>query len=90
MKRLNNDDQTHVPLLRVRQLAMIVAVGALLVAGPLTAVWKQASITQISIQQKRLSDSLAVLNKQAAQLRLSIDKLYATSRIETIARTCRG
>ncbi len=83
-------EQNHreAPLLKVRHLAGMSALIALLIAGPLGIVWKQVYITQTSVRQNRLADSLALLSKQVAQLRLSVEKLSSTSRIESIARQC--
>ncbi len=86
MKQPRYHRQHTIPLLRMRHLAAIAAVVALMVAGPLCIVWKQVYINQLSIQQLAVSDSIAVLGKQAARLRLCMDKLSATGRIETIAR----
>jgi cell division protein FtsL len=89
-KLTNNNNLEQVPLLRLRHLAGMVVLVALMVAFPLGIVWKQVYITQTSVRQNRLSDSLAALNKQAAQLRLFVEKLSGTSRIESIARQCLG
>ena len=76
------------PLLKVRHLGGMIIAVSLMVALPLGIVWKQVYITQTSMRQDRLSDSLNVLNKQAAQLRLQVEMLSRTSRIELIARQC--
>lgn len=89
-KRRNENARERAPLLRVRHLAGIVAIIALFIAGPLGIVWKQVYITQNSVRQEHLSDSLLVLNKQEAQLRLTVEKLSGTARIESIARKCLG
>ena len=86
MQQQKNDRQKKAPLLRIRHLAVIAGAVALLAAGPLGMVWKQVYITQLSMRGGAVSDSAAVLGKQAAQLRLSIDNLSGTGRIETIAR----
>jgi cell division protein FtsL len=90
MNKRKNENHGQTPLLRVRHLAGIIAIIALFIAGPLGIVWKQAYITQNSVQQERLSDSLMVLGKQAAQLRLYVEKLSSTARIESIARKSLG
>lgn len=86
MRNRKNNGAGRAPLLRVRHLVIMTIGIALLIAAPLCIVWKQAYITQLSIRRVALADSVAVLTKQAAQLHLSIDKLSATERIETIAR----
>jgi cell division protein FtsL len=89
-KRKGKADRRSTPLLKVRHLAGIIAIIALFIAGPLGVVWKQVYITQSSVRQEHLSDSLAVLKKQATQLRLSIEKLSSSTRIESIARKSLG
>ena len=88
--RKKRADREAPPLLRVRHLAGIIAAISILIAGPLGIVWKQAYITQNSVRQEHLADSLAALGKQAAQLRLYVEKLSSTARIESIARRCLG
>jgi cell division protein FtsL len=86
MKQRKENIRKAAPLLKVRHLAVIVAGVALFIAGPLGMVWKQVYINQMSAHQSALSDSLLVLNKQAARLRLTVEKFSSTSRIESIAR----
>jgi cell division protein FtsL len=86
MNKRRSENVTEAPLIKVRHLGVMIACIALMIALPLGVVWKQVYITQSSVLQNRLTDSLATLTKQAAQLRLSVEKLSSTSRIETIAR----
>jgi cell division protein FtsL len=81
-----NDRLKRPPILRIRHLAVMAGLVAALIAGPLGMVWKQVYITQLSMQRGAVSDSVSALRKQTAQLRLSVDKLSETSRIETMAR----
>jgi cell division protein FtsL len=90
IKRNKGNDKARAPLLRVRHLAGIAVAITLMVAIPLGIVWKQVYITQTSVRHDRLSDSLAILGKQMAQLRLNVEKLSSTSRIESLARECLG
>jgi len=69
----------------MRHLAVIAFFVGIMAVGPLCIVWKQVYITQLSIRQKAVSDSVAILSRQSAQLRLSIDRLSETGRIESIA-----
>jgi cell division protein FtsL len=85
-KREKKNWRERAPLLKVRHLGGMILAVSLMVALPLGIVWKQVYITQTSMRQDRLSDSLNVLNKQAAQLRLQVEMLSRTSRIELIAR----
>jgi cell division protein FtsL len=64
--------------------AGVIAV-ALVVLFPLLTVWKQAYITGASITQKELSDSVAVLSRKAAALRMTAQELSSNERIEQIA-----
>jgi cell division protein FtsL len=86
MKQQNINSNNKIPIMRMRHLAVIAFFVGIMAAGPLCIVWKQVYITQLSIRQKAVSDSVAVLSKQSAQLRLSIDRLSETGRIENIAR----
>jgi cell division protein FtsL len=88
MNKRNTEQSREAPLLKVRHLAVMTAFIALLIALPLGIVWKQVYITQTSVRQNRCADSLVVLTKRAAQLRLSVEKLSSTYRIEAIARQC--
>jgi cell division protein FtsL len=85
-KQKKGYNKGQAPLLRVRHLAGIAVAITFMVAAPLGIVWKQVYITQTSMRQDRLSDSLIILGKQAAQLRLGVEKLSSTSRIESFAR----
>jgi cell division protein FtsL len=88
MNKRQSEHPREAPLLKVRHLAAMTVVIAILIAMPLGIVWKQVYITQSSVRQNRFSDSLLVLTKQVSQLRLSVEKLSSTSRIESIARQC--
>jgi cell division protein FtsL len=74
------------PLLRMRHMPGIIAFVAVLVIGPLLVVWKQVYITEVSMKQTALADSLKVLSKETAGLRFAAEKLSSTGRIESIAR----
>ena len=80
------DEIKNGPLLRLRHIPAIVICLGLLIAGPLCIVWKQVFINELSIHGKTLSESIIVLNRETAQLRLMVEKLTSTHRIETIAR----
>ena len=89
-KQNKGNSKAQAPLLRVRHLAGIAVAITLMVAAPLGIVWKQVYITQTSVRKDRLSDSLLILGKQATQLRLYVEKLSSTPRIESIARQSLG
>ncbi|MBN1980313.1 MAG: cell division protein FtsL [Chitinivibrionales bacterium] len=52
---------------------------------PLTQVWKQSYITQISLRQQSLKDSCAQLSSQLKALTLEAAELSKNERIEAIA-----
>jgi cell division protein FtsL len=88
MNKRHDEQIREAPLLKVRHLAGMTVCIALVIALPLGVVWKQVYITQSSVGLNRLSDTLALVTKQVAQLRLGVEKLSSTSRIEAIARQC--
>jgi len=78
------------PVLRFRQLFIGILCVVILIIWPMFMVWKQIYITNVSIRESALSDSLIVLTKEAATLRLYNEKLCSTQRIESIARKAIG
>jgi cell division protein FtsL len=80
---VNNDNS---PVVRMRHVVVLALFVTVLAAGPLCIVWKQVYITQLSIRQNSVADSVSILSKHAAQLRLTVDRLSETGRIEVIAR----
>lgn len=86
MERKKESSGKNGPLLRMRHMPGIIAFVAVLVMGPLLVVWKQVYITEISMKESALTDSLKVLSKETAQLRFAAEKLSNTGRIESIAR----
>ena len=78
------------PVLRLRQLATGILCVVILIIWPMFMVWKQICITNVSIRESALADSLIVLSKEAATLRLYHEKLASTQRIESIARNAIG
>jgi hypothetical protein len=75
------------PILHMR--LMIVGMGALalIIAGPLLLVWKQAYITSSSQRIEAMADTLSLLDKKIAALRLQCSYLSSNERIEKYART---
>ncbi|MBN2038237.1 MAG: cell division protein FtsL [Chitinispirillaceae bacterium] len=80
----------RVPLVRVRSMAVVLALIAAFIAVPLLLVWKQAFITSSSMKLEKMSDTLSVMNKKIATLKLTSDRLSANDRIESIAREALG
>jgi cell division protein FtsL len=80
----------RVPLVRVRPMAAVIVLIAAIIAIPLLLVWKQAFINSSSINLEKMSDTLSVMNKKIASLRLAGDRLSANDRMESIARDALG
>lgn len=74
------------PVLRLRELAVGIACIAFLIVWPLFMVSKQIFITNLSVRESALADSLAVAGKCLASLKLYNEKLSSTARIESITR----
>jgi cell division protein FtsL len=78
------------PVLKLRQLVTGILFVVILIIWPMFMVWKQIYITNVSIKESALADSLLVLSREAASLRVYNEKLASTQRIESIARTAIG
>lgn len=63
----------------------VILIFVLIVAFPLITVWKQAYITNSSMRQEVLADSIAVLKQEAALLKMEVEHLSSIERIECIA-----
>jgi cell division protein FtsL len=61
-----------------------------MIAGPLLMVWKQVYLTSASLKIDKLTDSIAVVTKEIATLRLKCEQLSSKERIEHIAQTALG
>lgn len=75
------------PIIKVRSVLGGIVVIGLLIAGPLLTVWKQVYINSTSMKLEALSDSLTVLNRQIAGLRMHCTQLSRNERIEQFARS---
>jgi len=80
----------HAPLVRVRFMAVVLAVITLGIAGPLLLVWKQAYIANTSMRIETMNDTVSALNKKIATLQLLRDRLSSNERIERVARVRLG
>jgi cell division protein FtsL len=76
--------------LPVRYVLVAAAVVGLLVTFPLLAVRKEVYITNSSLNQESLADSVAVLSRRATRLRMTAESLASNERIERIARQSLG
>jgi cell division protein FtsL len=86
MRKKKNTEKHTKPVLRLRLVIAGVAVLALLISGPLIAVWKQVYINNTSLQMDEMADSLILLKKQVAVLTLEYERLSGIERIEKIAK----
>jgi cell division protein FtsL len=78
------------PVLKLRQLVAAILFVIILIIWPMFMVWKQIYITNVSIKESALSDTIMTLSKQSATLRICNEKLASTQRIESIARSSVG
>jgi cell division protein FtsL len=78
------------PLVRVRFMAVVLAVITLGIAGPLLLVWKQAYIASASMRIETMNDTVSALNRKIATLQLLRDRLSSNERIERVARARLG
>ena len=74
------------PIIRFRSMLLWVAMLSIMISGPLLAVWKQVYINNASIRMSAMADSLVVLKKEEATLRLMVQRYSSTARIEQFAR----
>jgi cell division protein FtsL len=75
---------------KVLPLVLMGFVVTLVLCYPLIAVWKQVYITNASIKQEALADSLAVLKRQTARMKMEVEKLSSPGRIEKIGLEALG
>lgn len=78
------------PLIRLRSMLIGVGLLLLVISGPLLIVTKQVYITNASLRMDALSDSLKIMNKEIATLKLTCERLSSNERIEQFARESRG
>ncbi len=75
------------PVLRIRSIAFYAGMTACLISVPFLMVCKQVYITSASIRLERMNDSLSVLNREIAALRLKCERLSSKEQIEKIAQS---
>jgi cell division protein FtsL len=75
------------PLVRVRFMAVVMALVTLGIAGPLLLVSKQAYIASVSMRCEKMADTLSVLTSEISALRFRCNFLSSNERIERVART---
>jgi cell division protein FtsL len=88
--RLGSAAPAASPVLKLRQLVAGIFFVIILIIWPMFMVWKQIYITNVSIKESALSDTIMTLSKQSATLRICNEKLASTQRIESIARSSVG
>lgn len=74
------------PIVRFRSMAAGIVVVMGVIAVPLALVWKQSYITRASVRIEVMADTLSACNKRIAVLRLDLERLSRTERIEHFAR----
>jgi cell division protein FtsL len=79
-------DKVAAPIIRFRSMLAGVSIIAVLITGPLLMVWKQVYITSTSMDIEQMADSLGLLNKRIAELKLRCEWLSSNERIENIAK----
>lgn len=80
----SNESSRGIPF-QAGQIFMCSVIVALVIAFPLFTVWKKDYITEASIKQKSLADSVAVLSAKVAELRIAAASLASNERIELLA-----
>ncbi len=92
MKRKNRDKAKKKDISGFRELTralknfmIAAALVTIVIILPLSLVWKQVYITNISRYHDTLLDSLAVLNKEIDELNIKEEQLSSIKRIEYIA-----
>ena len=90
VKSKTPQERNHAPVLRLRELVVGIVCIAFLIIWPLFMVSKQIFITNLSMRESALADSLSLAGRELAALRLYNEKLSSTARIETITREHRG
>ncbi len=83
-KAIKDNGWRLVPLVKYFTAAVFLILAVVML--PLSMVWKQVYITDISKQHHALRDSLAVLQKEVTTLTFTAEDLAGTRRIESIAR----
>jgi cell division protein FtsL len=89
MKKREKNNQ-NAPLIRVRPMLLWITLILVMISGPLLLVWKQVYISTTSIRMDAERDSLAVFQKEIANLKLIRNRLASTERIEHIGRDFLG
>ena len=82
----NKDFRKNTPIVRLRDIIAGIFIVFIFISWPLFMVFKQALITNLSLKESYLNDSIYVLNKKYAELKIYNEKLVSNSRIETIAK----
>jgi cell division protein FtsL len=89
-KQTQSNLEDRSPLVKVRQMILVVGVIGAIFAVPLLLVWKQAYIRGSSVKLEAMADTLSTLDKETSLLRLRCERLSCTERIESVARASLG
>jgi cell division protein FtsL len=74
------------PLVRLRQMVIVITGIAALFTVPLLLVWKQTYIRSSSVRLEAMADTLSILDREMSSLRLKSERLSRIERIEGFAR----
>jgi cell division protein FtsL len=78
------------PLVRVRQMVIVIAGIVAFFSIPLVLVWKQAYIRGSSVRLEAMADTLSRLDNRISDLQCKSERLSNIERIETFARVSLG
>lgn len=78
------------PLVRIRQMIIVIAGVVALFSVPLVLVWKQTYIRGSSVRLEAMADTLSMLDKKISVLQLKSERLSNIERVETFARVSLG
>jgi cell division protein FtsL len=78
------------PLVRIRQMIIVIVGIVAFFSVPLILVWKQTYIRGSSVRLEAMADTLSMLDKKISVLRLKSERLSNIERIETFAKVSLG
>ena len=86
MGKRQKSSTDNVPIVKLRFMVMGLGLLAVLIAGPMLAVWKQVYINSASMRMNSMADSLVDLRKEIATLKLQYERSSSNEKIELFAR----
>lgn len=85
--RLEKKPGDRSPLVKVRQMVIVITGIAALLIVPLLLVWKQTYIRGSSVRLETMADTLSMLDKELSMLQFKAGRLSSIERIEAFAKT---